>query len=285
MARQLPPLTWFRSFDAAARHLNFTAAAREVGLTQSAISQQIRAMETRLGVPLFRRHARGIELTDDGRKLLPKVASAIETLTVATSAFDLAPGRKLLNVAASVSIIQWLISPALAQFCSAHPDMPVRLRGMIWPDDFSMLAGDVEIRFGSADQAGRNAVELFPHELIVVKSPELDGDIFACSLIEAVGVSDGWRNWTAAAGIEGLQPMLYADSYGMAMQLALDVAGIALVHSGLARPLLQSDRLVQVHPCSITTREGYFISCDEENQAAMMFRDWIIDLTTNSART
>ena len=100
-----------------------------------------------------------------------------------------------------------------------------------------------------------------------------------------MGVTDGWQSWAATAGIEGLQPMLYADSYGMAMQLALDVAGIALVHSGLARPLLQSDRLVQVHPCSITTREGYFISCDEENQAAMMFRDWIIDLTTNSART
>ena len=81
MRKPLPPLNWFRAFEASARTLSFTAAAEEISMTQSAVSQQIRALETRLQVSLFARHARGITLTDEGRKLLPQVEAALETLT------------------------------------------------------------------------------------------------------------------------------------------------------------------------------------------------------------
>ena len=80
MTRHLPPLNWFRVFEAAARHQKFTAAADELGMTQSAVSQQIRALEERLATQLFLRQPRGLLLTDAGRKLLPKVSSSIENL-------------------------------------------------------------------------------------------------------------------------------------------------------------------------------------------------------------
>ena len=80
----LPPLTWLRSFEAAARHLNFTAAADELNLTQSAISQQVRSLEVRLGLKLFERKARGLLLTDEGRKRLPRTISGLEILSDAT---------------------------------------------------------------------------------------------------------------------------------------------------------------------------------------------------------
>ena len=91
MAKSLPPLPWFRSFEAAARSLSFTAAAQEIGLTQSAVSQQVKALETRLGVPLFVRRPRGLSLTDEGRKLLPQVAQALAGLAAAADSYGAPP--------------------------------------------------------------------------------------------------------------------------------------------------------------------------------------------------
>ncbi len=88
MGRSLPPLGWFRAFESAANHQSFTAAAEELGLTQSAVSQQIRQLESRLGCRLFERKPRGIALTDDARKLLPQVRRAIDTLRDATAPYD-----------------------------------------------------------------------------------------------------------------------------------------------------------------------------------------------------
>ncbi|MEO0719011.1 MAG: LysR family transcriptional regulator, partial [Pseudomonadota bacterium] len=114
MPRGLPPLTWFRAFEAAARHLNFTSAADELGLTQSAISQHVRSLEMRLGVQLFRRNPRGLSLTDDGRRLAPQVGSAIAMLASAAASYDAGPSERLLTVATSVSIAQWILAPHLS---------------------------------------------------------------------------------------------------------------------------------------------------------------------------
>ena len=101
-------MTWFRAFEAAARHLSFTAAADELGLTQSAVSQHVRALEVRFGIQLFQRRPRGLALTDDGRKLLPKVGVALDTLADAAATFDADPTSDLLTIATSVSVAQWL---------------------------------------------------------------------------------------------------------------------------------------------------------------------------------
>ena len=103
MTRSLPPLTWFRSFEATARTLSFTAAAEEVGLTQSAVSQQVKSLEQRLGVRLFIRKPRSLAMTDEGRKLLPQVAAALGTLAYATEAFDRQVDQNVLTIASSVS--------------------------------------------------------------------------------------------------------------------------------------------------------------------------------------
>lgn len=116
LPKSLPPLTWFRTFEAAARHLSFTAAADEIGLTQSAVSQQVKALETRLRVSLFIRQARGMSLTDDGRRLLPQVGAALGTLAAATDTFDAGSTQNLLTVASSVSVAQWVIAPNLPNF-------------------------------------------------------------------------------------------------------------------------------------------------------------------------
>lgn len=276
MAKSLPPLTWFRAFEAAARHLSFTAAANEIGLTQSAVSQQVKSLETRLRVPLFTRRARGLSLTDDGRRLLPQVGAALETLSLATQDFDTGPRTDLITIAASVSVTQWVITPYLQSFTQRHPDTRLRFLSAIWPDDFHSARADVEIRFGSAKQVGQNAEALHPNRLIALRAPMLTGDLADLPLIGAVGTSDNWSSWNEAMGTD-LQPTVFADSYGMALQLALHGNGVALVSEVLAKHALESRLLVRADPGAIQSQDGYFLSVAEANPAAVAFRGWLLD--------
>ncbi len=276
MAKSLPPLTWFRAFESAARHLSFTAAANEIGLTQSAVSQQVKALETRLRVPLFTRQARGLLLTDDGRRLLPQVGAALQTLSSATQDFDTGPQQDLLTIAASVSVTQWVITPHLTDFTRQHPDIRLRFLSAIWPDDFHTARADVEIRFGSEKQVGRNAQALTPSRLIALRSPDLTGDLERLPLIGAVGTTDNWSSWNEQYGTQ-LRPTLFSDSYGMALQLAAHGNGVALVSELLARHALETGVLVRAHPGAITSQDGYFLSVNDDSASARQFRDWLHD--------
>ncbi len=276
MAKSLPPLTWFRAFEAAARHLNFTAAANEIGLTQSAVSQQVKSLETRLRVSLFTRQARGLLLTDDGRRLLPQVGAALQTLSNATQDFDTGPQQDLLTVAASVSITQWVITPYLAKFSARYPHIRLRFLSAIWPDDFHSARADVEIRFGSEKQVGQNAQALTPSQMIALKSPTLSGRLEELPLIGAVGTTDNWSSWNEGHATD-LRPTLFADSYGMALQLAAHGNGVALVSELLARHALDTSVLIRAHPGSIPSTDGYYLSVKEDNASARQFSDWLLN--------
>lgn len=274
MARNLPPLTWFRSFEAAARTLSFTAAAEEIGLTQSAVSQQVKSLESRLGVTLFVRKPRSLALTDEGRKLMPQVAAALASLSLATEPFDRGMGQNILTVATSVSVAQWCISPRLNEFTEQNPDVQVRLLSAVWPDDFQALHADVEIRFGSKAQAGKGAEPLLPNRLIAVKSPCLTDNITELPLIETVGTSGGWSAWQKKYG-QLQNPTLFADTYGLAMQLAADGNGVALASEFLAMQTMKTGRLVLAYDGSIEATEGYFLSSNLRAPAASKFVHWL----------
>ncbi|WP_425045722.1 LysR family transcriptional regulator [Primorskyibacter sp. S87] len=276
MARSLPPLNWFRAFDAAARHLSFTAAAAEIGMTQSAVSQQIKALETRLHVTLFTRKARGLALTDDGRRLLPQVSAALERLSIATDMFDAGPTEEVLTVAMSVSIAQWVVVPCLSEFTENHPGLRLRILSAIWPDDFNSAIADVEIRFGSQKQAGEGAQKLTPNRLVPLKAATLITPLSEAPLIETVGTSDGWARWSEASGIAVQRPSLFVDSYGMALHLAAQGNGIALASEILSAHAQNAGRLTVAHDVSIEGKEGFFLRINRPSPSARNFRDWFI---------
>ncbi|WP_299729461.1 LysR family transcriptional regulator [uncultured Tateyamaria sp.] len=276
MAKSLPPLTWFRAFEAAARCLSFTAAAQEIGMTQSAVSQHVKALELRLGVSLFVRRARGLSLTDEGRKLLPQVGTALETLAQATRRYETGQGDNLLTIACSVSVAQWVIAPHLASFRDRAPDVRLRFVGTIWPDEFHALRADVEIPFGSEKQVGQEGVLLEPSALIPLRAPTLEGPLDNLPLIEAVGTSDGWAKWQKQVSKVG-QPDLFVDSYGAALHMAVHGNGVALVSALLAQTALQSGQLVPAHPASLPATEGYYLRTNPHVPAAEQFRDWLFD--------
>lgn len=276
MARALPPLTWFRSFEVSARTLSFTAAADELGLTQSAISQQVRSLELRLGVALFVRKPRGLMLTDEGRKLQPKVSASMDQLARATAEFESGPTDGLLTIAASISMIRWIIAPRIAEFTATRPNLRIRLMGTIWPDEFKAALADVEIRFGSAKQVGRRAELLGPDELIAVAACPLDGPLQAQTLIEPVGMSEGWRDWAKASETFDLpEPTLFVDSHGAALDLAANGVGVALTSSLLAAVALASGDLVQVHEAAIPSAQGYHLAVTASSDTAMAFGAWV----------
>lgn len=280
MRRSIPPLTWFRSFEASARNLSFTAAADEIGLTQSAVSQQVKSLELRLGVPLFLRKPRSLALTDEGRKLLPQVVAALGTLASATETFDRGIDTNVLTVATSVSVAQWCISPRLDDFVQNNPDIRVRLLSAVWPDDFQTRQADVEIRFGTATQAGNDATSLGPNRLVAVKSPRLKGDLTDLPLIETVGTSTGWNAWQKKYGALS-KPIIFADTYGLALQLAADGNGVALVSEFLASRALRTGALEKISNGSIEAKEGYYLSFNAKADDAGTFADWIKDSLTD----
>jgi DNA-binding transcriptional LysR family regulator len=283
MVKSLPPLAWFRAFEAAARHLSFTAAAEEIGMTQSGVSQHVRSLETSLGAALFIRRARGLILTDDGRKLLPKVGSALETLASAARAFDTIPTQNMLTVASSVSVAQWIISPRLSEFVRRHPGIRLRFLGTIWPDDYHTVRAGIEIPFGSRSQVGRDAILLEPNHLVALKSPNLGGALQSLPLIESVGTSGGWKTWGEVAG-ENPKPDIFVDTYGAALNLAVHGNGVALVSEVLAQHAMQTGQLVLAHDAVAPCKEGFYLRIDDSNPTARLFRDWLLDSIRTAAR-
>jgi LysR family glycine cleavage system transcriptional activator len=278
MKRRLPPLTWFRSFEAAARTLSFTAAAEEIGLTQSAVSQQIKSLETRLHTQLFQRRARGLALTDAGRKLLPDVEAALETLQSATERHLAAPTDQTLTIAGSVSLLEWVIAPNLPDFTARHPGATFRFQSTIWPDEYKAVQADIELRFGSEKQVGMGTIAL-PRTLIAVRAPTLTGEMTQLPRIEAIGTSIGWTAWGRAAGHDPLPPSVLIDSYGAALKMAIDGNGVALVNQMIAQRLLDTGHLVQAHPKTIEGKEGYFMQRHAKGALAESFANWLYDLS------
>ncbi|MBW4709965.1 LysR family transcriptional regulator [Roseobacter sp. YSTF-M11] len=267
----LPPLTWFRAFDAAARHLSFTLAAEELGFTQSAISQHVRSLEDRLGTQLFVRRHRALMLTDAGRLLVPDVAAAMGRLTQATERFQPTLTKPKLTIATSASVAQWIIAPRLASFHKRYPDSALQIVTTVWPDDFSATNADIEIRFGSKDVVGQGAELLTPSRLHVVASPSLAerlGDpvdwsaLQSMPLIQPIGLSTGWADVArrAPGGQPPLEASILVDTHGLAVDLAVSGAGVALTHTLISQTALCENRLhcVPLDPC--TAEEGYYLA-------------------------
>lgn len=284
MAKALPPLTWFRAFEATARLRSFTRAADELGFTQSAISQHVRALEDRLGSQLFVRGPRSLQLTQAGRLLVPDVTAALAQLGRATQRFVPIQGKDRLTIATSASIAQWILAPQLCAFQKAHPNIAVQIATTNWPDDFTTTKADIEIRFGMADVVGHNATLLTPSTLHAVVAPALVAamptggtlpDMAHVPLIQPVGLSQDWAALGASASPSlALEPAFYVDTHGLGVDLAVAGAGVALAHAQITRQPIALGQLVVLPIAPIVADEGYYLAAQPtylpEAQAAFI---------------
>jgi len=287
MAR-LPPLSAVRVFEAAARRQNFTQAAAELGMTQAAVSYQIRLLEERLGVPLFARIKGRVSLTDAGRRIAPLVASAFETLDDAFSGL-VAEDHALLSISTAQTFATAWLAPRLGAFQVRHPDLAVRLSSDNRLIDFG--AGDFHaaVRVGRGGWPGLKCHFLFRLNFSPICSPE-----FAArhklerpeQLRDVPRLSPGddwWTDWLAEAGVAARagapDPGLVLDNQVMEANAAFAGAGIAMMTPMFWRSELASGRLVQPFPrIHITSRSHWLVYPEgRRNQPKIAaFRDWLL---------
>ena len=293
MPRSLPPLGWFRAFESAARHLNFTAAAGELSLTQSAGSQHVRSLELRLGSRLFTRKARGLELTDAGRRLVPYVAGAIGELASATELFGVERPDDLLCVATRDSFAQAILAPGLPRFLESNPGVRIRFLSTLWPDNDFLSEADVEIRLGARGLVASGATRLFPDRVVPVCAPGLIrgrpsvARLYGLPLIQTVGSSDTWTTWarSVSAPVPPAVSQL-VDSYGLAMELARRGGGVALVSRFLAAPAVHAGELHIPLRRSAPARDNFYLAVRsaQPGSPARRFEQWVRGEVAHCAR-
>ncbi|MFK8250621.1 transcriptional regulator GcvA [Ancylobacter terrae] len=287
-ATRLPPLNLFRVFDAAARHGNFTTAAEELCVTQSAVSQQIRQLEELLEVRLFRRMPRRVELTREGTALASAVGESMALLMRACERLVDPKAPVVLCVNAPPSIAsRWLV-PRLKRFMQLNPTVKVTLLASSDPVDFDRQDIDVAIRWGSGVWPNARVEMLAPDRLFPVCSPSLlregppllvPGDIVGHTLLQVVN-GNFWGAWLAAAGASGLafEETLYFNDSGLMLDAAVQGQGVALASPLLVESDLRSGRLIRPFDIEIETGSAFYLLTSpdfSEKPAVAEFRSWI----------
>jgi LysR family glycine cleavage system transcriptional activator len=297
MLRHIPGLQSLKAFDASARHLNFTRAAEELHVTPAAVSHQIKELEEALGVPLFQRTSRHMQLTRQGQILKPAISDALEGLTRALQRIRQSDNPMRVQVTASPSIAaKWLV-PRLDRFLDSVPGADVRIDVSSDPLDFDREDIDVAIRFGDGVYPGLNVEKLFHDTLFPVCSPELlkgakrlrePRDLLQFTLIhmewEAQGaVWPNWRMWMQAAGVKDFNDSrgLHFSQTSLAIQAAIDGHGVALGDSTLVGDDLAAGRLVKPFELSLRSpaQFAYHLITRRDTAERPMtkaFRNWIL---------
>ena len=289
MARRLPPLNGLRAFEAAARHLSFTRAAEELSVTQAAISHQVKALEERLGVQLFRRLNRALLLTDAGQQYLPELRDAFDRIDAATERLRASDSRGPLTVSVLPSVAtRWLV-PRLGRFREAHPEIDIRIAADMHLTDFAREDVDAVLRYGRGDWPGLRADWLLSEDFFPVCSPGLlegshplhtPDDLRHHILLHDDDRTD-WTMWFLAAGIEGgdtTRGPAFTDS-SMVLQAAAEGQGVALGRSALAAADLAAGKLVKPFDISLPANYAYYLACPEatsERPKIVAFREWLI---------
>jgi len=254
-----------RAFLAVARYLNFRAAADELALTQSAVSRQIQALEDEVGVPLFLRHTRAVELTSAGAQLQRTVAPALERIDASVRLIRQTAGRKSVAITTWASFASMWLIPRLEAFQRDNPEIDIRIDATDNVLDLETADVDVALRY-SLPQAARGAQRLFGEQLAVVASPWLlksspaigqPADVARFTLIEAGDAHRlqhldwlTWERWLELHGSARLQPKrwLFLNYAHQIAQAALTGQGLALARMPLVADSLASGDLVEVLP-------------------------------------
>ncbi len=267
------PLEWVRVFEAAGRTGNFTAAAREIGLTQAAVSQRIQNLELRLGARLFTREARGVTLTIEGEAWLPHVSQALRNLDRSADALFGKPLQKLV-LSASASVIQLWIVPRLAGL-DQGTHFQLSLTTMTIEPDFARSNAAIEIRYGSGSWPGMDSARLYPERLAPLAAPALLRGAprwQALPRIAVAGPRPGWQEWAEHSGDAAPPAPHYRfDSFVAALGAAREGLGVILGSVPLCATPLADGALVRLSNDTLAPQDAYWMTARKDTVPA---RQW-----------
>jgi LysR family transcriptional regulator, glycine cleavage system transcriptional activator len=296
--RTLPSLDLLRGFEAAARHLSFTEAAKELHVTQSAVSRQIKTLEEQLGITLFRRLNRALLLTEEGQTLALAAAAALEDIEQAVARLSARADDQPITVTATVSFAALWLVPRLARFRAAHPRADVRISAS---NDFVNLRRgsiDLAVRFCEPKSAPQGALPLTGEEVFPVASPRLahtrererplntPADLKHHVLLHFADPQGElpwltWPEWLVALKVPELKPAgaLHFSHYDQLVQAAIGGEGVALGRAPLLERFLKSGELVAPFEDRVTVRRKYFVivaPAARGRARVQQFVDWLL---------
>jgi len=285
---QLPPLNWLRGFEATARIGSFTGAAEALGLSQAAISYQVRCLEQHLGLSLFERLAHGVRLTEVGTAYLPSVQKAFDEIAAATIGLFGAHGELSLVIRTHPSFAALWLAPRLGSFRAAYPRIPVRIYSAIWGSTVPAEDVDVEVRFGDGNWPGFSAERLDGGPVIAVGRTRPDGQDWANiaafrneTLIEIMEIDDAWSLLFQGAGLAppSREQIIRVDSTQLALELAASGVGHAIVFRNMAASYLRSGRVMDLGLLERPGRMSHYIlqplDRQREKAEARLFTQWL----------
>ncbi|MGU9961433.1 MAG: LysR substrate-binding domain-containing protein [Candidatus Puniceispirillales bacterium WSBS_2018_MAG_OTU23] len=284
-----PYLNFVRSFEAAARHLSFTAAAAELNYTQSAISNHVRSLEEFIGRPLFTRYPRSLALTTLGEAYLPAVSHALAEIDGATEAIITLLHEKKLVVSCTIALAQGWLTRMVTIFNEAHPDITVAIHGNIWFNKDENIA-DIAIISARIDTIPPGASLLWDERLTVVCAPDyrVKGRVIAqpedlrdAQLIHMLGRTAYWQSFAECFGIANwnLASGAQTNSINIALELAANGQGCAILPRSVLGNYL--DRNLLVEPLKVDLASPW--SCyvmpprNSGNRPAQLFHDFLLN--------
>lgn len=289
-SRDLPPLSALRAFEAAARHLSFRMAAEELGLTQSAISHQVAALERHFGTSLFDRSGRRIALTPAGRLLFPRVRDGFDRFARGAELLRRSRMSDDLRVQVYVTVaVRWLI-PRLHRFQAANPNIVVRVNTSVLDWDFDSEIADLGLVCTlEPERPGLDYDLLFEALLFPVCTPALAQaglglrqpvELVNHALLQVYTTALDWQLWLDAAGVPNLKGRAAPqfDSYLLAIEAALDGQGVALAPHFMVAEDLRSGRLVRPFPIEVRQPARWYLACQSDRageRAIEAFRSWL----------
>jgi len=288
MSRKLPPLTTLPAFEAAARHLSFTKAAEELFVTHGAVSRAIKNLEDQLGIMLFERGTRSVQLTAVGEPYARAVREALNQLVAATTVATTRRSDTTLTVSTSGGFAgKWLV-PRLYRFHRAHGEIDVRVSTTGVLTNFSGDGIDVAIRYGGGNYRGLTCEFLASEEVSPVCSPRLMAgehplrtpeDLRYHTLIRD-GYPIDWAAWLESVGVTEVDPNggLTFDSYTFAIEAAIQGEGVALGRTMLVEGDLAAGRLVRPFEQALKAQASFYLVYPPEairQRKVKAFRDWL----------
>lgn len=311
MIYRLPPLNALRVFEAAARHLSFKGAASELSITQAAVSHQVKSLEEYLGVELFRRSGRGVQLTEAGGACLPKLREGFDALAAAVEMIrERGEETELIITAPPVFTARWLM-PRLADFSRREPKIEVRVvasskmvdagaldsTALISNLDLRTEASGVEIHLGSGEYPGYRSDKLFEVSMIVVAAPELANGAPAIrkpedlarqvllhdDAMNLVAHGNAWQKWLDAAHVaervDGSRGPHFSSNI-LSLEAASQKLGVALALKPLVDADIASGRLCSPFKIEVKPQGAYWLVCPEviaERPSVAAFRRWLLE--------
>lgn len=301
MRHRLPSLNALKAFEASARQESFTQAANELCVTQGAVSQQVKALESELGVRLFRRERQRLIITEAGRTYLEVVRDAFDRLAAGTERLLQREQSGTLTITTSPNFAaKWLVH-RLGRFSETHPGIDLRVSASVQHIDFAREDIDLAIRHGDGQWPGMHVIRLCTEELFPVCSPKLLKGRGALRLLRDVkhhtllhtNDTNNWENWLArvdarvgVGGVDAKRGIIFNQA-SMAIDAAVDGQGIALARTALASWDLISGRLVRPFRQAFDAPYAFWIVCPKSTAALpkiLAFRDWLLKEAANDAR-